>query len=264
MENLWEMRTAGSKVPLNLSGTPVIMRSSLNIWMIFGSMGKFKFSEIAAVYGGGFGDQHPSVLLRENSSRDTDPRSVGILIGKDSLPLAVTGLGISDWNLQNGTVFDLNQTADGNYSLSLDLNGSYVGNTLSVDANVSLDNDGKPNEAFEEIYLHELVYDESHLVSRWAFDESNGSRIRDLGIAVNDSYLVSNSALVASKFGNALSMDGSGDYMSVPKFSGIHEEGALPFPPGSQPILDMIVMQRTLRYSGRMVIMRIPCWFGIM
>ena len=58
------------------------------------------FSEIAAVYGGGFGDQHPSVLLRENSSRDTDPRSVGILIGKDSLPLAVTGLGISDWNLE--------------------------------------------------------------------------------------------------------------------------------------------------------------------
>jgi hypothetical protein len=184
------------------------------------------FSEIAAVYGGGFGDQHPSVLLKENSARDTDPRSVGILIGKDSLPVAVTGLGISDWNLQNGTVFDLNQTADGNYSLSLDLNGSYVGNTLSVDANVSLDNDGKPNEAFrEEIYLHELVYDESHLVSRWAFDESNGSRIRDLGIAVNDGYLVGNSALVAGKFGNALSMDGSGDYMSVPRFSGIHEEG---------------------------------------
>jgi hypothetical protein len=184
------------------------------------------FSEIAAVYGGGFGDQYPSVLLRENSARDTDPRSVRILIGKDSVPVAVTGFETSDWDLADGTVLEMNQTADGNYSLSLDLNDSFVGSVFSVDANVSLDNDGKPNEPFrEEIYLHELVYDEAHLVSRWAFDEANGSRIRDLGIAFNDGYLVGNSVLVAGKFGNALSMDGSGDYMSVPRFSGTHKEG---------------------------------------
>ena len=58
--------------------------------------------------------------LLENSSRDTDPRSVGILIGKDSLPLALQVWMISDWNLQMERV-DLNETADGNYSLSLDL-----------------------------------------------------------------------------------------------------------------------------------------------
>ena len=62
-------------------------------------------------------------------------------------------------------------------------------------------------------------------MSRWAFEEANGSRIRDLGIAVNDGYLVGNSALVSGKFGNALSMDGSGDYMSVPRFSGTHKDG---------------------------------------
>jgi hypothetical protein len=184
------------------------------------------FSEIAAVYGGGFGDQYPSVLLRENSAKDTDPRSVRILIGKDSSPVAVTGFETSDWDLADGTVLEMNQTADGNYSLSLDLNDSFVGSVFSVDANVSLDNDGKPNEPFrEEIYLHELVYDEAHLVSRWAFDEANGSRIRDLGIAFNDGYLVGNSVLVAGKFGNALSMDGSGDFMSVPRFSGTHKDG---------------------------------------
>jgi hypothetical protein len=106
------------------------------------------------------------------------------------------------------------------------LNDSFEGSVFSLDANVSLDNDGKPNEPFrEEIYLHELVYDEAHLVSRWAFEEANGSRIRDLGIAVNDGYLVGNSALVAGKFGNAISMDGSGDYMSVPRFSGTHKDG---------------------------------------
>ena len=84
------------------------------------------FSEIAAIYGGGFGDQYPSVLLRENSSRDSDPRSVRILIGKDSLPVAVNGFEISDLNLEDGTVLEMNQTADGNYSLSLDLNDSFV------------------------------------------------------------------------------------------------------------------------------------------
>ena len=184
------------------------------------------FSETAAIYGGGFGDQYPSVLLRENSSRDSDPRSVRILIGKDSLPVAVTGFEISDLDLEDGTVLEMNQTADGNYSLSLDLNDSFTGSVFSLDENVSVDNDGKPNEGFrEEIYYHEIVYDEAHLVSRWAFDEANGSRIRDLGIAVNDGYLVGNSALVSGKFGNALSMDGSGDYMSVPRFSGIHKDG---------------------------------------
>ena len=88
-------------------------------------------------------------------------------------------------------------------------------------------------------------------MSSWAFDESNGSRIRDLGTAVNDGYLVGNSALVAGKFGNALSMDGSGDYMSVPRFPEFMRRVILPFPPGStQPILDMIVMQRTLPIFG--------------
>ena len=66
---------------------------------------------------------------------------------------------------------NLTSNSDGNYSLSLDLNGSYVGNTR-IDENVSVDNDGKPNEGFrEEIYYHEIVYDEAHLVSRWAREQ---------------------------------------------------------------------------------------------
>jgi hypothetical protein len=153
------------------------------------------FSEIASIYGGGFGDQYPSFLIDYNTSRDSDPRFAQVLAGKDGSLVQMNGLVGADWNLQDGSVV-MTPNSDGNYSLSLDLNGSYVGNILSVDANVSLDNDGKPNEPFrEEIYLHELVYDEAHLVSRWAFEEANGSRIRDLGIAFNDGYLVGNSVL---------------------------------------------------------------------
>ena len=110
-----------------------------------------------------------------------------------------------------------------------------MGSVFSLGENVSVDNDGKPNEGFrEEIYYHEIVYDEAHLVSRWAFEEANGSRIRDLGIAVNDGYLVGNSALVSGKFGNALSMDGVAT-MSVPRFSGTHKDGNFTILPGCNP-----------------------------
>ena len=118
------------------------------------------------------------------------------------------------------------QNSDGNYTLSIDLNDSFIGSILSIDENSSIDNDGKPNEAYrEELYLHELVYDEDHLVSRWAFDELNGSRFRDLGFGRNDGYVVGGANVSSGKFGNALAMDGSGDYVRVPRFAGIHQDG---------------------------------------
>ena len=108
--------------------------------------------------------------------------------------------------------------------LSIDLNDSFIGSILSIDENSSVDNDGKPNEAYrEELYLHELVYDEDHLVSRWAFDELNGSRFRDLGFGRNDGYVVGGANVSPGKFGNALAMNGSGDYVRVPRFAGIHQ-----------------------------------------
>ena len=53
----------------------------------------------------------------------------------------------SDWNPQSGTV-DLNETADGNYSMSLGLDGSKVVSVLNLDANSSVDADGKAIEPF--------------------------------------------------------------------------------------------------------------------
>ena len=45
-----------------------------------------------------------------------------------------------------------------------------------------MDTDGKPSEPFSgEIFLHELVYDEDHLVSRWSFDEPDVGIIREIG-----------------------------------------------------------------------------------
>ena len=145
------------------------------------------FSEVASIYGEGFGDQFPSFLIDYNSSRDSDPRTAQLLVGKDGNLLQMTGLAASDWNLQGGSVA-LSLISDGNYSLSLDLNDSFTGSILSIEENASIDNDGKPSEAFsEELYLHELVYDEDHLVSRWAFDELNGT---GLGILVLEKMMV--------------------------------------------------------------------------
>ena len=58
------------------------------------------FSEVASIYGEGFGDQFPSFLIDYNSSRDSDPRSAKLLVGKDGNLLDMTGLASSDWNFR--------------------------------------------------------------------------------------------------------------------------------------------------------------------
>jgi hypothetical protein len=82
---------------------------------IYGS--SLSFTEIATIYGGGFGDQFPSVLLEQNATPDLDPRSIGSLIGKDGSVVALNGFTASDWNLQEGVV-GMSPNADGNYTLS--------------------------------------------------------------------------------------------------------------------------------------------------
>ena len=57
---------------------------------------------------------------------------VQALVGKDGSNLAVSGFDLSDWNIQGGTVLEMNETADGNYSLSLDLNNSLEASILSL------------------------------------------------------------------------------------------------------------------------------------
>ena len=147
------------------------------------------------------------------------------LLGKNGSPVMVNGLEESDWNLQGGSV-TMTPNSDGNYTLSLDLNGSLISSVLSIESNASTDLDGKPSEPFsQEIYLHELVYDEEHLVSRWAFDDLNGTKFRDLGFGRNEGFVVGGAGISNGKFGNAISMDGSGEYMTVPRFAGIHKEG---------------------------------------
>ena len=226
MDHLLETPTGGSRVIgmyVGNSSDNELFAEYLDDIRIYGV--RLSPLEINNVYGSGFGDQFPSVLITEKSARDSNPRHINALIGKDGLPVALTGLTDSDWSLQAGGVFDMSVTGDGNYSLSLDLNDSLMVSVLSIDGNASVDADGKPSEPFSgEVFLHDLVYDEAHLVSRWSFDEANVNVIRDLGFGVNDGFLVGDSILTPGKFGNALTMDGTGDYMRVPMFAGIHQE----------------------------------------
>ena len=61
------------------------------------------------------GDQFPSVLITEkNLPRDSNPRHINALIGKDGLPVALTSL-IRTGVYVELEVFDMNVTGDGNY-----------------------------------------------------------------------------------------------------------------------------------------------------
>ena len=183
-------------------------------------------SDVSKIYGGGFGDQFPSVVLEENSSRDSDPRLFRVQTGKDGSALNLTGFDAVDWNLSSGTVLDFNSSGLGESILQVDVNHSQESVTLSVPYGSAADADGKFLEGFQDDFLHhELVYREDALLSRWSFEESNGSRIRDRGLARNDGFLMGDAQLGPGKFGSGLVLDGSGDYLSIPRFRGIFDEG---------------------------------------
>ena len=84
-------------------------------------------------------------------------------------------------------------------------------------------------------FLHSIpAYREEDLISRWDFEEftedrSGQLRIRDLGPARNDGFIVGNAHLVSGKFGKALKLDGSGDYLNLPKMRGARQAQNLSF-----------------------------------
>ena len=72
------------------------------------------------------------------------------------------------------------------------------------------------------------------MISRWDFEEftedrNDQLRIRDLGPARNDGFIVGNAHLTAGKFGKALKLDGNGDYLNLPKLRGARQAQNLSF-----------------------------------
>ena len=84
-------------------------------------------------------------------------------------------------------------------------------------------------------FLHYLpAYREEDLISRWDLEESiverSGKiRVFDLGPAKNDGFLQDNAHLAAGRFGRALSLDGTGDYLDIPRFRGARSTQNLSF-----------------------------------
>ena len=182
--------------------------------------------EVSQIYGGGFGDQFPSILIEDNSTKDDNPRLFKIQTGKDNKLVNLTDFDSSDWSVSNGVILDMNSTGTtGEYILSVDFNDS-EGVTLKAPYDSGRDENGKPLEEFHEIiFAHELAYGEEYLLSRWSFEEANGSVIRDCGPAKNHAFLKGNAHLNTGKFGQAIHLDGNGDFLSIPHFKGLRNEG---------------------------------------
>ena len=105
--------------------------------------------EAKAIYGGGFGDQFTSVLIDDNSSVDSLPRTFSINFGKDSQNEAVSGLISADWSVTSGTIDEVNATgAVGSYLLTVDPNATVRNYSLSLPAGGKQDDSGAFVEAF--------------------------------------------------------------------------------------------------------------------
>ena len=185
--------------------------------------------EAKAIYGGGFGDQF---YLRSNRGQlkcDSFPRIFSVRFGKDSQSEAVSGLVPADWSLSGGTMDEVNATGlTGGYLVSVDPNSSVRNYSLSLPSGGKQDDAGNFVEAFRyDFKAHERVYKDDDLLSRWAFDETNGSWVRDLGPGRNDGMLMGNAQLGPGRFGSGLVLDGTGDYLDIPRFRGLYQEGNL-------------------------------------
>ena len=108
-------------------------------------------SDVSKIYGGGFGDQFPSVVLEENSSRDSDPRLFRVQTGKDGSALNLTGFDAVDWNLSSGTVLDFEFEWIGRINLAEWTSTTMQVVTLSVPQSGAADADGKFLEGFRTI-----------------------------------------------------------------------------------------------------------------
>ena len=116
----------------------------------------------------------------------------------------------------------------GGYLVSVDPNSSVRNYSLSLPSGGKQDDAGNFVEAFRyDFKAHERVYKDDDLLSRWAFDETNGSWVRDLGPGRNDGMLMGNAQLGPGRFGSGLVLDGTGDYLDIPRFRGLYQEGNL-------------------------------------
>ena len=61
------------------------------------------------------------------------------------------------------------------------------------------------------------------LVAYWAFEGLNeDGRVQDLSSNSHDATLVGNASFSLGRFGQAINLDGNGDYLQAPSFTGIH------------------------------------------
>ncbi|NDH17422.1 MAG: LamG domain-containing protein, partial [Opitutae bacterium] len=118
------------------------------------------------------------------------------------------------------------------------LNGSHPYKSTPPDfefGEAFVSDNGQDLEPLYYEFLHSIpAYREEDLISRWDFEEftedrSGLLRIRDLGPARNDGFIVGNAHLVSGKFGKALKLDGNGDYLNLPKLRGARQAQNLSF-----------------------------------
>ena len=124
--------------------------------------------------------------------------------------------------------WDLNGSIDPAHTYKVNPPAFAVGQSFTYGENLQV-------EPFLHSFDHFLpAYREDELISRWSFDElvpedSGLNRVHDLAKGRNDGYLRGNAQLTTGRFKNALTLDGSGDYLDIPSFRGGYKSKSLTF-----------------------------------
>ncbi|MBC8349631.1 MAG: LamG domain-containing protein, partial [Verrucomicrobia bacterium] len=182
-------------------------------------------AEVSGIYGNGFGDLGSTPIITASSPAHTNPISFSVGFGDKGQDSNVTGFSISDIQVINGTASDFNGSGFA-YDFNVTTDSGAEEMLVTIPSAAANDESNFSTEGTtHRVLFHTAVYRETDIISRWTFDEANGSSVRDVGIAHNTSFLRGDAHLTTGKFGKALNLDGSGDYAEIPKFRGIYSDG---------------------------------------
>ena len=175
--------------------------------------------DVKESYGKGAGDFGATPTFTVNRATSVMPINVSLsFLDSDLFPVTIQDLNLSDFQLDGGTVSNLQQVGM-NYTFDLNSVEKPKRITIQLPAGVCRDDQNISNSfGSVVVYYGDIVTKAEDLVGWWTFDELNGTTVSDNAGAGSTAYLLGDPTLDSTDPAlgtNSLLLDGDGDSAKI-------------------------------------------------
>ena len=175
--------------------------------------------DVKESYGKGAGDFGGNPFFSVNRATSVMPVNVSLsFLDSDLFPVTIQDLNLSDFQLDGGTVSNLQQVGM-NYTFDLNSVEKPKRITIQLPAGVCRDDQNISNSfGSVVVYYGDIVTKAEDLVGWWTFDELNGTTVSDNAGAGSTAYLLGDPTLDSTDPAlgtNSLLLDGDGDSAKI-------------------------------------------------